>query len=144
MPALNKEYRDRHHRDYQRTKLHGNWRQIVINYHGLCAGCGQPIIDDLHEPFGESKDKFNVPGTNGKFQQRVPLCIDCHQREHIRSIIPNRLWVGKYLDDISIEIRECGSLGAWNLKYGVVESTLKELSFPYEPALDTSTPSWYD
>lgn len=98
----------------------GNWRQIIASYYGTCADCGKPIVDDLHEPFGEVRE--NGGNGNGKMQLRKPLCLACHRKSESRktqNIMKTRKYPSRYLEDVSREIRECGGWDAWCSKYGI-------------------------
>jgi hypothetical protein len=111
-------------RDRLRTQRHGHWRQICANYLFMCAYCGADTISDLHEPFGELPWGFEHDNNgNGKFQQRIPLCYDCHTLEHdgVRAqVVNHRKNLPLYVDDIQWEIEREGSLELWTAKYQVV------------------------
>ena len=111
MPPRDKAYHRRIQRNYVRKKHHGDWRAIIDYWCGLCAECGKRFEGDLHEPFGEDKALL------GKFQQRLPLCIDCHRWRHNGRM--TNVNGSMYMDDIDAEIRECGSYEAWKKKYKV-------------------------
>ena len=109
MPYKDKDKALRVDRNYHRTKRHGNWRAVLDYWNGLCTQCGEEAAH-LHEHFGEDK------AVKGKLQQRIPLCVECHQQHHPNRIAPT---ISQYLDDMSLEIAECGSYKAWCEKYSV-------------------------
>ena len=123
MPYKNKERMKLYKRSWQRTKRHGNWRQILVNYHFLCARCGSDNISDFHEPFGELREGTNCDNNgNSKFQQREPVCFDCHTQIHdgvVAQIVSPRKYMSMVIEDANIEMLLCGGYNFWCTKYGV-------------------------
>lgn len=118
MPYTDREKHKRVQRNSVRTKRHGHWRHIIDYWNGLCVVCGENLVEELHEPFGE--DHYN----EGRFQARVPMCRVCHNRAHRdngwRGDPENRVChISMYITDIESEIKECGSHEAWRRKYKV-------------------------
>jgi len=101
-----------------RSKRHGNWRQIVIDCGGICVRCSSSGYLEFHECFGEDHNG------DGRMQQRILLCPDCHQDHH-----PNNYNVcsnpkkSKLMDDVNAEIRRCGSYSLWLAYYMLDDST---------------------
>lgn len=122
-------------RNYRRERRHGNWRAVIAIYQGLCAYCGQPLVHDLHEPFGEIRE--NNGDGNGKMQQRAPACLFCHSEQHpkrLAALFPTRRHSALYLEDISREVRDCGSWDDWCRKYGIDPNVIKLPQAVDEPA----------
>ena len=117
MPYVDYVIMRRVNRATKRTKMHGNWRQTLIDYDFMCGQCESPQIDDLHEPFGEVNN--NRGNGNGKMQARIPLCVTCHSSNHNGNIITMRKNASHYLADTNAEIEQCGSVKAWMEKYGL-------------------------
>ena len=120
MPYKNLEDLRRAQRNWLRTKRHGDWRRAIARHMFQCANCGEPLIDDLHEPFGEVKN--NSGSGDGKMQLRMPLCFECHTTEHLNlggCIIEPRKYPSTYMADIYWEIEKVGGLDAWYKKYNI-------------------------
>ena len=116
MPVMNLEERRCRQRNQKRTKRHGHWRHVIDHWHGLCAICGEKMMDELHEPFGE--DHHN----DGRLQARIPVCRDCHNRERNGwdGDMGNRARItSTYIEDIEEEIDKCGGHAEWCRKYKI-------------------------
>ena len=112
-PYKNVEMRKRLRRNAHRRVRHGlNWRSVIHQYGGLCGVCGEPVVDDFHEPFGEDKRR------TGKLQARIPMCFGCHHSEHDGCLV-RRKETSSYLSDVGKEVEECGSYDSWLERYDV-------------------------
>ena len=117
MPHTNDALRRYCIRVAKRTKRHGNWRQIYVDYDGMCALCGETLSLEFHEPFGEDYG-------NGKLQARILLCFDCHAKEHGNDPHQKpefRRNPSQLQEDITFEITRAGSMKKWMAQYGLKE-----------------------
>ncbi len=113
MPYKDIEKHRRVSRCLKRTARHGNWRLAVDKYAGMCAVCGETIPNCFHEPFGEDNRG------RGVFQTRRRECNECHSKEDPGVVVLGSHYPSKIIEDIGIEVEECGSYKAWCHKYDV-------------------------
>ena len=123
MPYADKEIRNLLRRARDRTKVHGNWRQVVINCNGMCVYkdngivCGSTEHLEFHEIYGED--------SNSTLQHRILLCPLHHSKMHPETIDtymqPRK---SKLMKDIDLEIIRCGGYDAWVNMYMLDNSTL--------------------
>jgi hypothetical protein len=121
-----------------RTRRHGNWRQVFIDCGGMCIAringevlpCGSHDSLELHEVWGE-----NHNNEIGKLSQRILLCNHHHGLigGHRERLIHNQVHSSMLFEDVMLEQTKCGGYRDWVALYELDDSRFGACCFdgPY-------------
>lgn len=118
MPYKDKEFHQYCRRVWRREQRHPGWRQVFVDCDGMCQWamdggvCGEVEKLEFHELFAEDKKG------DGRMQKRILYCIAHHFEAH-QGIVNERHHPGKLQEDVAYEMKRCGGLAPWMVKYGL-------------------------
>src|SRR4030067_2265453 len=109
-PTVLSERRLFQNRIAKRTFIHGrNWRQVFINYGGMCYRGYAVEGLEFHEPFGEDKYNWSM------LQARILLCHDCHMNGIHQDMFNQDSYLrpSRLSEDVSVEMLIHGGYDQW-------------------------------